>query len=186
VAEWMKWGLDPLKLPERYVEAAPKDIPVEAIRKVTQKYLRNFFEVAPQGVAPAFFGKPELYKTYAAAAIARFVHGQAHWNVEFVNAGSEFLRLGLQRFTAEDRMLQLIAAPFLVLDDITNVTPGGIYEELLTRVVSERFDALKPTLYTGNYDFNRQYEKFEAEYSPLLARRIYRGSTGYRVVITGK
>ena len=175
-----------LKLPARFASATPTGIPGEALRAVVLRYIREFSSQATKGIAPALFGAPRVYKTYAAAVIARYVYGAERLDVEFVAAGSEFLTLGLKRFERStlDRLEVLSSVSFLVLDDITNVPPAGVGIEFLTSVADRRFSNNLPTLYTGNWDIAKNLSGFAERYNLSLARRVHDGSTGFRYVVT--
>jgi len=176
-----------LVLPLRYATAEFEALPEGAVRDVTRRYLLEFYDAAPAGHAPLFLGAAREWKTYAAAVIARAAAAVGVETV-FVSVPDEMLRLETQRFTAAtqatlDRWMRV---PLLVLDDAFRPEPGSWAMNTLIAVFGARFNALRPTLLTGNLALPADVPVFEAvglRYGPLFARRLEDASVGFRVLI---
>lgn len=171
-------------LPVRFAEAYAEGIPHAPQKGVCIEYFRQFDTVVKGGLAPSFFGKAETYKTYCAAVIARWVSEYARMEVGWCDA-AEFTTLETCRFSTDtaNRVEDLESVAFLVLDDLTNVAPSTVAETIMTNVVCTRFANNRPTVFTGNFPLDNDHAaEFATRYSPQLARRILRGSTGFRCV----
>ncbi|HVE25409.1 MAG TPA: hypothetical protein VNC22_08400 [Sporichthya sp.] len=179
---WHPTMLPPSGLPERFLDATPSGIGNAAIRAVVDRYLAAFWREASAGIAPAFFGKPGEWKTYGAAVIVRYALSQ-RLPVAFVECGPWFLRADALFYAVEGpRMLDDLArAPFVVLDDVTQVQPSTRAAELMANVLAVRFGAQRPTLVTGNAPMRaaEDLRRFGELYRADFARRLRHGSTGY-------
>lgn len=176
-----------LELPARFRDATPLGIPDRALRQAVQDYINDAESWIVQGVAPGFFGAARKYKSYAAAVISRFVDGYLGLEVEWVDCGEVYQRLEDLRFQPETQtyLERLKSVPFLVHDDFTNVRERGWASATMTAVSTARFNAMRPTLWTGNVTLGREDLKRVADlYGTCLARRLYDGSDGFRVVIS--
>lgn len=175
-------------IPARYQAAriSTLDDHAPVVAQCVRDYLGQFWQLARQGIAPAFVGVTEAYKTTAAAVVARRVHLGARLPVTWVNVGSELPVLEAQWFrdsSGADRLLKLWQAfPFMVLDDLTMVT-GGRKAELLGALIHARFDRQLPTCWTGNLNPKRVEADLANAFGAAVARRLLEGSSGYRIVI---
>jgi DNA replication protein DnaC len=173
-------------LPGRYADKRLTDLLPGDLKQCATEYVDAFLERAGAGVAPLFLGRARTGKTTAAAAILRSVTQVYHVGALFCSVPSDFPRLEMTKYRpeteAEIRRLQEI--PFLVLDDIGVVDPGTYGHQLLSRLVVDRFDALRPTLMTGNLTLpiGGEWERIAGLYGPLLARRLQECATGFTVL----
>lgn len=180
---WAAELLPPLGLPERFARASITELP-PSLNHAVRHYVTDFWNLAERGVAPAFMGKARQWKTYAAACVSRWVYHN-RVDVSWVECGPEFTRLDSLFFEDEGRRRidQLCTAPFLVLDDFTQVPAGTRTAQLLNTVAQARFSATLPTLWTGNRLLNNNDAiiALSKDYGACLTRRILDGSTGFRV-----
>jgi DNA replication protein DnaC len=179
--------LPPLALPERYRTAQLRQIGQADIAAVTILYCEQFREAAAHGLAPVFLGRVRTWKTYAAAAIARYVWHHERVAVDFVACPAEFTRFERRRFdpATDQELARLAATPFVVLDDFPLVAPNSYAAQLLVELVTRRFDATLPTLFTGNILMAPDdTSEVDARYGPQFGRRLYEMGRGYVVVVT--
>jgi DNA replication protein DnaC len=173
-----------LQVPERFARAVPMDIPNSALRIATRTYLREFWEAADKGIAPAFLGRAGQFKTYAAGCIARWVHNQ-RVAVEWVECGPEFTKLDMLFYddAGMQRLDTLCTAPLLVLDDFTQVSERSRSAQLLETVAQARFSAQLPTVWTGNMPLNspEAMKVMANKYGACVTRRILHGANGFQV-----
>lgn len=183
---WDQSLTKPLELPERFAKASPFEIPNDVLKQLVRDYLSDFWSHANAGRAPGFFGGARRWKTYAAACVARWVQFN-RIDVHWIECGPWFTRLDMLYFDpASVRLIDEVStAPFVVLDDFTQVTPQTRQAQLLETVVQCRFSAGLPTCYTGNLAL-RTAEDFRAlneRYGACVARRIIDSTQGLRLTV---
>jgi DNA replication protein DnaC len=165
---------EPVELPLRYRAADLGQLPNPLLRQVAETYLTDFWARAPEGAAPAFFGQARVGKTMAAACIARTV-----------NRAVSVTWWSMPMWVA-DPWGWKAQMPFLVCDDIQAVQATGRRAfELFQGVVSDRWDAQLPTVFTGNLLLppDRELETLSQTFGPGVARRIYDASHDLMVII---
>ena len=177
----------PLVMPPRFAEACVSDIPKGDIHDVAQDYCRRFYELAPVGRAPVFFGRSREFKSFAAAAIAREVH-RAHFEVAWCSCATDVLRVEMDKWSPASRgyMRKLSEVPFLVMDDFWEIGGDGFGRALLVAVAAARYDALKPTIWTANLDVpeGKEWSSLATRYGVSFARRLKDGGREMTVVVT--
>lgn len=174
-----------LTLPARYAEATVPGIEHPTVRDVARDYCTRFDEVARHGIAPLLAGPVQTYKTYAAAAVCRYVHYYAQVPVRFISVPTEMARLERRRFDShtEYEIAAMKDVTFLVLDDFPLVGAGTFASGMLVEIVTHRFDAMLPTLMTGNLGVGlNDTSELDARFGPQFGRRVYDMSTGFRAV----
>lgn len=179
--------LPPLVLPRRYENATLDGIRIKSLRTVTREYGRNFWDVAGQGIAPLFVGAAGLYKTYAAAVIAKAVHS-LRLEVGWCNCATELVWFDRQAFSSEvaERIQYLKTVPFCVMDDFTQFHDGRQLNTMI-EIGTARFDNMLPTLWTGNITLTKgSTEQLTSAVGACLSRRILDTSEGYRVMVLPK
>jgi DNA replication protein DnaC len=188
--QWHAAQRKPFNVPPRFADAHPAGLPIPELRAVVVAYLADFDRQAALGVAPAFFGKARTFKTYAACVIGRWVAADpdgGRLEAHFIDAGSRLHELERARYDAgtRDYLAWVKRVPFLILDDITNVRDRSWAADLMVEIATERFNDLRPTLYTGNSTFSADDLKRLADlYGTCLARRIFDGAQGFRFVVS--
>jgi DNA replication protein DnaC len=180
--------LQELTLPRRYQDTAVDDIDDAGLARCVRKYGRDFWQVAPAGIAPFFAGNSGVGKTYAASVLARAIHAVHRIPVAWCNCAEELVWFDREAFSTRvaARIAELKRAPFVVMDDFTQFTDGRQLN-LLTEIAAVRYDECLPTLWTGNVVLKKDdYEIFEKAVGAMLARRILQMSEGYRVMSVRK
>ena len=185
----LTYPLHLVNMPQRFRAADSTELPQAGLCSIVGEYIEQFWDLAPQGIAPLLLGPARTWKTHAAAAIANKVFLAGRVPVEWVNVPDQFLTLDLNRYTDESR--RMIArwkrVPFLVMDDFGVIEKGSFGATVLAAVASARFDSQRPTLWTGNVHTPSSAQLFKTlaqVYSPLFARRLEDGSRGF-VGLTG-
>jgi DNA replication protein DnaC len=177
--------LGELELPKRYATARVADIRNPAVLGVSRDYCTQFDEIARRGVAPLLLGPVQTYKTYAAAAVTRYVHFYAQVPARFVSVPETFGRLERRRFdpAVEHELSRMKAVTFLVLDDFPLVGSGNYAAAMLVEVVTHRFDAMLPTLMTGNLWVSPEdVREVNQRFGPQFGRRLLDMSTGFAAI----
>lgn len=184
--KWAPSQLRPVDLPERFREAELERIEVPEVREVATQYWQDFWQVAPNGIAPVFLGHTGRWKTYAACAVLRKVQG-ALLQTAFLQCAVDLPWLELQRY-ADSTLQQLRrwqTVPFLVLDDFGSVPAKGWMAVQMVAIVAARFSAQLPTLVTGNRVATQDnVREIERDYGAIFARRLRDGGRGYFVVLS--
>jgi DNA replication protein DnaC len=174
------------EVPVAYRDVTVDAIPHEAFKKATKGYLKNFWDLAEQGRAPAFLGRAGAGKTFSAACIALSVR-RALIDVAFVRCGVELQELERRRFDpwCNDRLNWLGAAPFLVLDDINKARPNSFAMDMLDGIIERRYSDGLPTLYTGNLVITKTNDsELVDQFGVGSARRIREMASGLISVAT--
>jgi hypothetical protein len=177
-------GTNPI--PRRYLEAELEQVPHETLKTVARKYARNFWDVAPLGIAPLLVGATSEYKTVTAAVIARAVREVGLLDVGWCNCAADFTTFDRDTFSVstQQALAALKNVPFLVMDDFTQVTPGTRMMATMIEVGSYRFDNLLPTLWTGNLTLDRRnLGELSKLVGTALSRRILETSEGYKAIV---
>ncbi len=167
-------------LPDRFEEARLKLLWDGSLKEMAVSYCEKAEELIDQGVAPFFVGRSGTGKTTAAAAIARVISIGYHIETTWASAPDVLTRLKYQRWKGEEELLALMRVPFLVLDDIAVFPPTSEEFGIWLRLMTQRFDDRRPTLYTANLALSsKPFEDLAQKYGPLVARRLQEGSGDY-------
>lgn len=171
-------GVSDLDIPLRYEKASLERIP-KTLKPAVTEYLNEFWTVAAAGLAPVFLGRSRTGKTMAAAVIARIVHATVPLDVKWCSAPG----WAAEPFNQSLDMLR--RAPLLVLDDLQAITKESRAFTGLQAVLSSRFDALRPTIITGNIylPHGKEWETLGDLYGPALARRLQDAGKGFTVLL---
>jgi DNA replication protein DnaC len=171
-----------------FLGAALARIPSKGLRRAAVAYCKQFFDVAPEGVAPLFVGPTGTWKTYTAAFIAQRVHEVGIESV-FAQTKPTFQRWDTMRFSdgraVRHEIEQLVRVPFLVLDDFATTTPKPSWQaETLLEVLETRFSELRPTLLTGNFQLKKNdTTALDELFGVQVGRRVYHAAEGFRVAL---
>jgi len=182
-------GPPDIPLPLRGVDL--DSIPHRALRRNVQQYGQHFWELASKGIAPLYLGDPAQYKSYAAATIARALHERACLRVAWCDVPVTLNQLERKRFErASDELIERWKqAPWLVMDDFAMVRMDSWQYGVLVEIGMYRFDAGRPTCWTGNVQINGEAgagaveEALKSAVGVQLTRRILERSEGYRVYV---
>lgn len=184
---WTASQLHPLQLPRRFAEATLATIEEPTIAETASRYCQQFWDVAPNGIAPVFLGKARTWKTYAACAVLRVVQSRGQLQGHFLQCAVDFPQADLKRYAPETeaRIREWHRVPFLVVDDFACIPSNSWAATQLVALAEARFAACLPTLYTANVLIGRDdVKQVSANYGTVFARRLYDASAGFRVVIS--
>jgi DNA replication protein DnaC len=127
------------------------DIEHDGLRELTRRYLKDFWDLAGQGRGPLLIGKTGHYKTISAAVIAHKVREVGRLQVGWCNCVSDLSRLASGSFADASKAIRHFeTVSFLVMDDFAQPKPGGREMTWILQIANARFDAVRPTLWTGN------------------------------------
>ncbi len=178
-------GARVLSLPPRYANASydilAKGSPVLAT--IVKDYLARYWPLAEKGMAPAFVGRTESFKTYATAVLARQVAQSALLPVHWVACGVDLM--GVSPWQAREAALlgPWVSAPFLILDDVTTLRANTAAVDLLQAIVLSRFDNQLPTCWTANLPADRLEAGLAENLGVSSARRLLECSAGFMGVV---
>jgi DNA replication protein DnaC len=172
-------------LPPRFADPKFGKIERPACQDVAKRYLDQFWEVAPQGIAPVLLGRTQTWKTYTAAYIARHLIEEAHLPVAFVSCPAEVALLDRFREADQRKIGKWMKVAFLVVDDFAALKMDSYGAEVVRALASGRFDSLRPTLWTGNIDAQPDdvFGKLAAGFGSITARRIKDGGQGFTALV---
>ncbi len=145
-----------LNIPRRFADAdlkkALKNLPREAASSLVY-YLKNFPDFYGEGLGLLFFGPTGVGKTYTAAAILKYLYER--YKAKGYFADVKELSVKLREHFAEGShhgfVEFLSKVPLLVLDDLGNETAGEWFREILTGLISARYNSRRVTIFTTNY-----------------------------------
>lgn len=180
-----------LPIPEHLHDCELERIPHKALRDAVLRYGSNFWTLASRGIGPLFLGDPAQWKSYAAASIARALHERACVRVGWCDVPIALNQLERKRFdpATDETIESWKQVPWLVLDDFAMVRIDSWQYSVLAEIALYRFDAGRPTCWTGNVDVSQGSgpEAVEAGLKQAvgaqLTRRILERSEGYRVYV---
>lgn len=180
--------LAPTEVPRRFQDVSLASVKPEALVKIAKRYSTDFWDVAPKGIAPLFLGTAGQHKTVTAAAIATGIRQQYWLDVAWCSCATEFVQFDRETFspTTKQRMDWLKTAPFLVMDDFTQVPAGSRMMHTLVEVGCSRYDAMLPTLWTGNVLITKtDRSALITAVGAALARRMLETSEGFAAQVKG-
>ena len=138
-----------------------------------------------------FLGSPAVYKSYAAAVLTKQIHQRACVHTGWCNVPVQLNQLERKRFdkTTDALIDQWKDVPFLVMDDFGLIRMDSWQYGVLTEIAMSRFDAAKPTCWTGNIEIDGKptlqaiEERLKACVGSQLTRRLLERSEHYRVYV---
>jgi len=177
----------PPEIPARYQGASITMIEDTNLQALATEYLRKFEVLGSEGIGPVLLGRSRTYKTVAAAALAKGIWKAFSVGVVFVGCIDQLPQMELLRYdpgTAK-RIKQWCATPVLVLDDFMIARPGTWAADILLAVLSARFNALRPTIITGNIilEKGREWAALAEIHNPALAHRLEEGGRGFTLFV---
>lgn len=182
------WPADVL-IPPKYQAIELGTLPPGSLRDTAYAYLNQFWTIAPQGRAPAFFGRARRGKSETAAAIARVVNQNPTGRLDVLwgNVPEARWKVETNSFDASTRnmMDSWMTCSFLVLDDVQVVERRSRFGFTFEALLSHRFDYLLPTLLTGNFDLpdGDEWGALTDFFGPMVGRRVQDAAQGYTVLV---
>lgn len=178
-----------LVIPRRYNKANLEDLN-GGFKTLTAAFLSEWKALLTQGIAPSFFGTSGQGKTYAAAALANFFRDvpiEIFWcsvleDLERLKNYSYFRQFS----DWHNLTTRLQRSSILVLDDITQVSQHKQLKELFNIVVSKRYNAGLPVIFTGNLSTPTKdnfLEEISSCFSMPMCRRIEAMSRGFLHIV---
>lgn len=148
---WYAHPAPSVQLPARYQAVQWDALPPSPVRTTAEQYLRACPVALEHGQGACWFGRSRQYKTVAAALVSRALVDTFRVPVTWVNVPSALAACERDRYSAstQARLAQWQDCPVLVLDDAFAVGTYGMTQ--LQAIAAARFDALLPTLWTGNH-----------------------------------
>lgn len=191
--QWLRDAIEPspslvgvAPVPGQFRDATLDGIPSEPLRVLLRKYGSEFWDAAARGVAPLFVGPPGTYKSYAAAVLCTQLHQRGGIRTEWCTVPVQLTKLERMRFTAntDDTIERWKDCPFLVCDDFAMVRLNSWQHDVLIEIAMARFEAQKPTLWTGNVVLAPgNTQALTDAVGAQLSRRLLERSTGYRLYV---
>lgn len=179
----------PLALPPQFAEARLEDIPYAKLREQVREYGRQFWELAPRGIAPVWLGPPATYKSFSAAVLCKAMHAQGI-KTAWVTVPVKLTEFERKRYdgTADQALTHWKQVPFLVFDDFAMVRLNSWQHDALVEVAMARFESQKPTLWTGNVFVEegttpKLSALLEQAVGAQLTRRMLERSEGFRYYV---
>lgn len=180
---------DILKIPRRYNKAKIQDLEGGFDILVTA-FLSDWKSVLTTGIAPSFFGTSGQGKTYAAAALANFFR-ELQIDVFWCSALEDLEKLKnytyFHRFSDWHGLTKrLQQSSLLILDDITQVCQHKQLKELFSVIVSKRYNAGLPIIFTGNISTPTKdnfIEEISSCFDVSMCRRIEAMSRGFLHIV---
>lgn len=171
-------------LPSRYASARFGTLKEGSplLAEIVTDYLADFWNKASAGIAPAFVGTTESYKTYASAVLVKAVAG-AKLPVEWLACGVVLTGMSPWQVREAQQFGVWFSCPFLVLDDITTLRPGSPAIDVLQAIVLSRFDNQLPTVWTANLPAKGMDAALAEHFGVSTARRLLEGSDSFRGVV---
>lgn len=185
-------GIAPPELPERFADAKLEHLPQGLLRNTVLRYLgaENLRTNIENGIGCLFIGKAGVYKTYAAAVLAKEIHERLKLPVVFVQCPVFMGQCERNRFadSTEKRIRGLYHAPVVVMDDFSQIATGSFGAGLLLEIAESRFSNLCPTIWTGNINVpevsaESLIQGISTQYGTSFGRRVVETSKGYGAVI---
>ncbi len=155
-----------LRIPKRYWHAELKELAVKRLsqsqhRAIEEsvKFIKNFNPEEGKGIT--FIGSPGVYKTYMAVCILKEVYRNKRIKGLFFDTKD---LLYTMKMLIEDRkdlklLKALLGRSLLVLDDLGSERLSDWQREILSYIISHRYNNLKSTIITTNYTLNASENK---------------------------
>jgi DNA replication protein DnaC len=198
VAHWLLRAVEPhpalmgpSPVPTQFHDVTVDGIAHAALRDCVHRYGEHFWQAASAGLGPLFLGAPARYKSFAAAVLTRGIHERACVPSSWCDVPVALNQMERRRFdrTTDELIESWKVVPWLVFDDFALVRPETWQHGVLMEVAMARFDARKPTCWTGNVELSNRpapdavAEALKRVAGVQLARRVLERSENYRVYV---
>jgi DNA replication protein DnaC len=145
-----------LNIPKRFWNADIKQLRFTLDRETLTKlytYLKKFPQMYKEGIGLLLVGEPGVGKTYIVSAALKYLYLKYKVKGFFVDTKELSIKLRESFNSGEhtDLVEFLSRVPVLVLDDLGNETLTDWYREILTGLVSKRYNDKRATFITTNY-----------------------------------
>jgi DNA replication protein DnaC len=175
------------KIPAAFEKILWSTVPDSPIKSVGVKYLAEFPGNIAAGLAPVFLGRAGTWKTSVALLVAQELERQVSMDYEFVSVPE--VRPKFEFNTYSDQVTHFLCrwatVPLLILDDFAVAEPGSRTTLALEATMATRYNALLPTIWTGNLALPKHnpFDGIADRYGALFSRRLQERATGYTVLI---
>lgn len=194
--DWLRDAIEPsaslvgeAPVPSQFKDARLSEITAKPLHSLLRKYGSEFWQAAAVGVAPLLVGPPGTYKSYAAAVLCKQLHAKVLIRTTWCTVPVQLTKLERMRFTAttDETIETWKSCPFLVCDDFAMVRINSWQHDVLIEIAMARFEAQKPTLWTGNVVLAPgNIQALTDAVGAQLCRRLLERSTGYRLYVQGQ
>ncbi|MEJ7554087.1 MAG: ATP-binding protein [Aquificaceae bacterium] len=173
-----------LNIPPRFVDAEFENyVPVSPSQKIALEACLHYahtFE-PKEGKGLSLVGPPQMGKTHLAVAILKTIYREKRIRGLFFDTKDLLYKLQSYANTEKYHKLMnlLLNAPLLVLDDLGSERLSDWRIEVLSYIISHRYNFLKSTLITTNYPLLKQSKDeevaraLEERLSPAIVGKIH-------------
>jgi DNA replication protein DnaC len=172
VQDFIKWINKQVQCPDRFTHAFPADLP-KAIKEwwATTDGSRGMYVYGPVGTG----------KTHALYALAKLIRANGYEvKVKNVPDWLDSLRSNYERSNSEQEIKdELRDECVLILDDLGSEKQTEWTNEIMYRLVNNRYEQIRPTIFSGNLDL----EEVAQKYGDRIASRIFEMVGGDRGII---
>jgi len=156
-----------LNIPKRFWDADIKSVRQTLDRKTLTTlygYLKDFKTFYRKGIGLLLVGEQGVGKTYIVSAVLKYLYSKYRIRGLFTDTKelSIKLRESFSEKGASEIIETLAKVPVLVLDDLGNEVLTDWYREILTGLISRRYNEKKVTFITTNY-----YPSYLVSSSPM-------------------
>ena len=145
-----------LNIPKRFWDADIRQVRQTLDRKTLATlygYLKDFKTFYRKGVGLLLVGEQGVGKTYIVSAVLKYLYTK--YRIKGLFTDTKELSIKLRESFAEKGASEIIESlarvPILVLDDLGNEVLTDWYREILTGLISRRYNEKKVTFITTNY-----------------------------------
>lgn len=168
-----------LNIPPRFLNAEFENyIPISPSQKLALEVCIHYVHTFDQreGKGLTFVGPSQMGKTHLAVAVLKNIYKLRKIRGFFFDTKDLLYRL---QSYSNDKYYKLMSflldVPLLILDDLGSERLSDWRIEVLSHIITHRYNFLKSTLITTNYPLNKQSQK---EVANVLEERLSSGIVG--------